>query len=148
VADRTVALVREHGLAARAMIQSFDWRVVRRVQAIAPEIPTGCLTAPQTVARTAVGPSPFNAGLDLEAFGGSVPRLAHAAGCRYWTPAFRMIGAGDVAEAHRLGLRVVPWTVNEPEDLRSVVALGVDGLITDYPDRIGRRSISGSRDSG
>ena len=137
VADAAVALVREHGLAARTMIQSFDWRVVRRVQAIAPEIATGCLTSERTVRRGVPGPSPYT-GHDLAEVGGSVPRLVHAAGASYWTPDFRMIQPGEVDLAHQLGLRVVPWTVNDPPDLARIVALGVDGLITDYPDRLAR----------
>ena len=43
--------------------------------------------------------------------------------------------AGAVAEAHALGLRVVAWTVNEVEDMLALARLGVDGIITDYPDR-------------
>ena len=41
-----------------------------------------------------------------------------------------------VAEAHSLGLLVVPWTVNDPLAMEKVMALGVDGLITDYPNRL------------
>ena len=40
-----------------------------------------------------------------------------------------------MAEAHALGLRVVVWTVNEVEDMLALARLGVDGIITDYPDR-------------
>jgi glycerophosphoryl diester phosphodiesterase len=40
-----------------------------------------------------------------------------------------------VKEAHRLGLRVVVWTVNEPADIQRMRDWGVDGVISDYPDR-------------
>jgi glycerophosphoryl diester phosphodiesterase len=40
-----------------------------------------------------------------------------------------------VTAAHDRGLRLVPWTVNEPSAMRRLIRLGVDGLITDYPDR-------------
>ena len=42
----------------------------------------------------------------------------------------------DLAAAHALGLKVLPWTVNERGDMRNLIDLGVDGIITDYPDRL------------
>ena len=44
------------------------------------------------------------------------------------------MSAGTLAGAHDAGLLVIPWTVNEPDDMRSLLALGVDGIITDRPD--------------
>ena len=41
-----------------------------------------------------------------------------------------------VREAHVLRLKVLPWTVNEPEAVERLMDLGVDGIITDYPDRL------------
>jgi glycerophosphoryl diester phosphodiesterase len=41
-----------------------------------------------------------------------------------------------VKEAQSLGLKVIPWTVNNPADMERLVGWGVDGLITDYPDRL------------
>src|SRR5262249_40303218 len=80
-------------------------------------------------------PSPWLAGLDPANFAGSVPRLAAATGCTTWSPYFRELDAAAVAEARALGLKVVPWTVNEVEELERVIDLKVDGLISDYPDR-------------
>ena len=42
----------------------------------------------------------------------------------------------DIAAAKALGLKVIPWTVNERADMERLIALGVDGIITDYPDRL------------
>ena len=39
-------------------------------------------------------------------------------------------------QAHALGLSVIPWTINEPEAMVRAMQLGVDGIITDYPDRL------------
>ncbi len=39
-------------------------------------------------------------------------------------------------EAHGLGLKVIVWTVNAPEQMRTLIDMGVDGIITDYPDRL------------
>jgi glycerophosphoryl diester phosphodiesterase len=118
-----IAAVRAAGLASRVTVQSFDWRTLRAVQQRAPEIATACLTGE-------------NPGYDLTAYDGSLPRLVKATGCAMWSPHFRTATAALVAGAHALGLTVVPWTVNDPADMDRLIDLSVDGLITDYPDRL------------
>ncbi len=134
-----VAAVRQAGLAARVTVQSFDWRSLLAVKRLAPEIETVCLTSPSTLrdegADTSRRPSPWLAGLDPADHGGSVPRLAKAAGCGTWSPWFKTLVSDQVAEAHALRLKVVPWTVNAPDAMARVIGMKVDGLITDYPDR-------------
>jgi glycerophosphoryl diester phosphodiesterase len=63
-----------------------------------------------------------------------VPKLVRASGARTWSPNYRDIDARLVEEAHALGLTVIPWTVNEPAEMQRVLALGVDGMISDRPD--------------
>ena len=65
-----------------------------------------------------------------------MPRLVAAAGCLVWSPNHRDVTAASLAEAKALGLKVIPWTVNEPGEMEWLMNLGVDGLITDYPDRL------------
>jgi glycerophosphoryl diester phosphodiesterase len=134
-----VEAIREAGLARRTTIQSFDWRTLLAAKKLAPEIETVCLTYEKTLQDKADGsarrPSPWLAGLDPVDHGGYVPRLAAAAGCGTWSPHFRELNAAAVAEAHTLGLKVVPWTVNDSEDLARIIDMKPDGLITDYPDR-------------
>ena len=72
----------------------------------------------------------------MDDHGGSTPRAVHAAGGAVWSPYFRDLRSADLTEARRLGLRVVVWTVNDPADMAALVELGVDGIITDYPDRL------------
>lgn len=138
--DALVAALRTAGVAGRATIQSFDWRGLQRAQEIAPEIPTVYLTAEQrwldTIERGRPGASPWTAGFDVEAHGASVPRLVKAAGGAVWSPYYRDLRAGDLREALGLGLRVVVWTVNDPAAMASLLDLGVQGIITDYPDRL------------
>ncbi len=59
-----------------------------------------------------------------------------AAGCGTWSMFWRNLTPELVAEAHAAGLQVLPWTVNEPADMTRLVGWGVDGIITDYPDRL------------
>jgi glycerophosphoryl diester phosphodiesterase len=111
-----------------------------RVSRLAPEIATVCLTSEtdglDTVQRRTGAASAWHAGLALSAFEGSVPRLVKAAGCASWSPNFRAVTPALVAEAHALKLTVIPWTVNEPDDMARLIDAGVDGIITDYPDRL------------
>ena len=134
-----VDAVRAAGLSNRTTIQSFDWRTLIAARKLAPDIETVCLTAASTLKDRGVNgerrPSAWLAGLDPAAFAGSVPALAKAAGCGIWSPRFAELTSDLVAEAHALGLKVVPWTVNAPADMARVIDMKIDGLITDYPDR-------------
>lgn len=138
-AELAVEAIRKGKAGARSTIQSFDWRGLLAARRLAPEIATGCLSIESnnfdTVGRASAQPSPWLAGLDLKAHGGSVPRLTKAAGCAVWSPFWRNVTTDNVKEAQALGLKVVPWTVNNPADMAQLMDLGVDGLITDYPDR-------------
>jgi len=137
-----IEAVRAAKMTGRTTIQSFDWRTLRIARRLAPEIETVCLTNERTLRDKADGggrqPSPWLAGLDPRDFAGSVPRLVAAAGCGTWSPTFKEISPAAVAEAHALRLKVVPWTVNAEADMVRVIDMGVDGLISDYPDRARR----------
>lgn len=138
--DLVLAVVREAGAGSRTTIQSFDWRTLRYAQRVAPDVLTVYLTEQagnDTIEAGRPGASPWLGGLDVDDFG-SVPKLVKAAGGSLWSPLFRDLTRESLAEAHALGLRVVPWTVNGPDDMEALIRLGVDGLITDRPD-LGRR---------
>lgn len=135
-----VDAIRVAGYTDRVTVQSFDWRTLVEVKKLAPGIPTACLTIEtpneDTVRRRETAPSPWLAGLDLAQYGGSLPRVAKAAGCGTWSMFWRNLTPSEIADAHGLGLKVLPWTVNDPVDMARLVDLGVDGIITDYPDRL------------
>jgi glycerophosphoryl diester phosphodiesterase len=131
--------VREAKLADRVTIQSFDWRTLREVKRVAPAIPTSCLTIESTGMNTmtpgADGRSPWHAGLALGDYP-TVPALVAAAGCGTWSMFWRNLTPALVADAHARGLAVLPWTVNDPAQMARLIDMGVDGIITDYPDRL------------
>jgi glycerophosphoryl diester phosphodiesterase len=137
-ADAVIAVVRGSGTTGRTTIQSFDWRSLRRVQEKARDIETACLTVQQededTIEAGRKGPKAWLAGLDVDDFGGSVPRLVQAFGSSVWSPHFADVTEGLLAEAHGRKLSVVVWTVNREADMERMIDLGVDGIITDRPD--------------
>lgn len=140
LADAVVAQLRQAGVAGRSTVQSFDWRTLQHVQRVAPDIPTVYLSAQQrwldNIAKGQPGPSPWTAGLDIDDHGGSVPRLVKAAGGAVWSPFHREVDKARIDEAHGLGLRVVVWTVNDAPRMEALIDMGVDGIISDYPDRL------------
>jgi glycerophosphoryl diester phosphodiesterase len=130
MADAVVALVQKAGALDRLIVQSFDWRGPRQARRLHPELQVAWLTSRALLAGARTwwdGPHPTD-------FGGSVARAVAAEGGPTWGPDYLDLSEATVAEAHELGLRVVPWTVNQPDDMRRLISWGVDGLITDRPD--------------
>ena len=120
----------------RVMLESFDWRTLLLAQKQAPQIPTVYLTQQAEPDPNIYPdkPSPWTAGFNPRDYGGSVPRTVKAAGGAIWSPYYVDVDQTSVAEAHRLGLPVVVWTVNQPEDMARLIDMGVDGIISDRPD--------------
>jgi glycerophosphoryl diester phosphodiesterase len=136
LARAVIKVVRANGVERRTTIQSFDWRTLAVVQREAREIATAYLTSDaENVRDVGAGPSPWTNGLRL-ADHGSVPKMVKAAGGRIWSPNYGDLTEALVKEAKGLGLQVLPWTVNDPPEMERLIDWGVDGIITDYPDRL------------
>jgi glycerophosphoryl diester phosphodiesterase len=127
-------VVQDAGMAQRVAIQSFDWRTLQLVQQLAPAIPTVYLTV-QTANNDNVRDGAWTAGFRI-ADHGSVPKLVKATGGAVWSPNGGAVTEALLKEAQSLGLKVIPWTVNNPVDMERLIGWGVDGVITDYPDRL------------
>ena len=109
-----IAEVRRAGMQKRTTVQAFDWRLLKVVEREAPEMPTVYCTEG---AR-------------------SDPGLVRAAGGKIWSPDFRTLTPLKLAAAKKMGLWVTVWTVNEPQDISLMMSMGVDGMASDYPDRV------------
>jgi glycerophosphoryl diester phosphodiesterase len=133
-------LLRTEGFTDRVIIQSFDWRTLQLVQKQAPRIPTAYLSM-QSGPFTNVypdKPSSWTAGFDPMRYGGSMPKTVKAAGGAIWSPLYTDLTPALVQEAHGLGIKVLPWTVNDPEAMAALIDMGVDGIISDRPDVLRR----------
>jgi glycerophosphoryl diester phosphodiesterase len=135
-ARAVIQVVRASHVERRTTIQSFDWRTLALVQREAPEIATAYLTSDaENVRDVGAGASPWTNGIRF-ADHGSVPKMVKAAGGGIWSPNYRDLTEALLKEAKGLGLQVLPWTVNDPPDMERLIDWGVDGIITDYPDRL------------
>jgi glycerophosphoryl diester phosphodiesterase len=111
-------------------IRSFDWRPLRHVRRRHPEVPLAWLTSDTTLPAEEAPAAIF-----AEAHVGAVGRWQRA-----WAPEHTQLTPALLAQAQRLGLAVVPWTVNAPAEMARLLAWGVDGLCTDRPD-LARRAM-------
>ena len=105
-------LVQQYGLGERVTIQSFDHRSLWAIRSLDEQVSLAALTS------------------------GGVPNPAGYAqqGATIWSPRFTDLSPAVVSKAHKSGLLVIPWTVNEAGDMRDLIDMGVDGIISDRPD--------------
>lgn len=145
--DVILAAVRAAGKTDKVMIQSFDWRTFELVRRAEPSIP---LVALWDETSWAPG-SPWLAGVDpgvtKDPIAGAKLVGAHVLSPGYSVPYgrtpsdpdFRLVAdAAFIGRAHGAGLRVIPWTINDPAAMHAQIAAGADGIITDYPTRLRR----------
>lgn len=129
-----VAEIEAGGMSAQSTLQSFDWAALNLTQQIAPELPLVALSSGDAwMGVGQPGASVNLGGIDIDDFGGSLAKAAAAQGYDVISPTLASVTPQMVAEAHELGLPVIPWTVNTASDIRAIMDLGVDGIITDYP---------------
>lgn len=118
---RLVRAISRHGLRGRVLMQSFCELSLRRIGELDAALPLMLLLGGD------LRPDDIGA------------RLEHVADCAMGVgPAAPTVDADMIAHAHRLGLSVVPYTVNREAEMRSLLSLGVDGIFTDVPDRLRR----------
>jgi glycerophosphoryl diester phosphodiesterase len=107
------ALVKKRGLGRRVILQSFDHRTLRAMRVLLPEVRLSALTSDNTL---------------------NYVSLAKELGAAIVSPDREWITAADVAALHAAGVQVAPWTANNEAEWSLLVAMGVDAIITDYPE--------------
>ena len=107
-------LIDEHQIIGQTTIQSFDTRALEAMHEIDPDISIALLVENQ---------DGLEHNLSLLSF---TPQI--------YSPDYKLLDQAQIDTAHAQNILVIPWTVNDASSMRELVALGVDGLITDYPD--------------
>jgi glycerophosphoryl diester phosphodiesterase len=115
IEEDVVRFIRDHRLLDRVQVSSFDHEALLRLRQLMPELPTGMLYDLRPV-------DPIG--------------MARACGANALHPAWHRISAAQVEAAHAAGLQVNVWTVNTPEAIAHCKAIGVDGIMSDYPERL------------
>src|SRR5262249_1737359 len=110
-----IGALRQSGEIARAVVISFDARIIEALRKIEPTLMTGLL---------------FDGQIDQPL------ERALTIGARQLAVRGDLVTPALIAEAHRRDLQVVCWTVNQPAHMRMLIEAGVDGIMSDYPDRL------------
>ena len=148
--DVALREIKEADMLQRVSIQSFDWGALRLVQEREPGLRTVALTNKDFLQAGRPGASPWLGGIDSDDFGGDLVEAASFLGFDAISPVHGAPQDGTVADpgyvpyvtsdmvdrAHAKGMQVIPWTVNDKPTMRALLDAGVDGLITDFPDRL------------
>ena len=113
-----MSVIAKSGIEKQTIIQSFDFRSLQYVHKKFPSIPTAALIEDYDKL-------PFEKQLEKLGFSPNI-----------FSPAWQLVTAELVTKCHELGIKIIPWTVNELPVAANLKAMKVDGLITDYPDRI------------
>ena len=134
-------IVKKYDMEDRVVLQSFDWQTLIEMKKLNPNISTSALWQEQpswgrdseSLRRYEKKKSPWLGGLDIKDYQGNPVKAAHAIGADIISPYYTEISLHDVDEAHSLGMKVVPWTVNNEKDMNMLLDMGVDGIISDKP---------------
>ena len=135
IIEHIVFEIQERSLSNRVVLHSFDWDLLNECSLIAPEMPRSYLSQMPESSDDPFDKPPEEISPDFSSFNCSIPEAIQAAGGHLWCPYFKDITVDLVTEAHKLGLPVCTWTVNEVEDIENMIDMGIDGIITDYIDR-------------
>ena len=120
------------GLERQCFIHSFDWAVLELSARLAPAVVCSALVEPGVTWEPG---SPWTGSVVVGTTHEDVCDGAAAVGAQVVSPEHVLVDEAFVERAHGAGLAVLPWTVNEAARMVELVEVGVDGLVSDYPDR-------------
>lgn len=133
VVKKIYDVIKNYHMEDRVVFQSFDWKPVKIMKNLDPNITVAALSYKKSLKPDVKEPSPWLAGLNINNFSGDYVKAVKALGADMSTPEYKEVTPELIAEAHALGLKLIPWTVNNAEDMEKLIDMGVDGIITDKP---------------
>lgn len=144
-------ILKDENIIDRSEIQAFDWRCLIELNKLDPNVKTAYLTDHTTETLTDSETGIWMAGLKPKDFNYSFPQMVKHLGGYCWEPFMEDLTKKDLDEAHKLGIKVVPWGWVEEEKtdfdtslILKMISWKVDGIISDRPDIL--RGILASRD--
>lgn len=114
--DLVLEVVIEKNIAPRTVIQSFDKRTIQYINRTYPQIKTSYLISGNNKKTIK----------ELIQELGFIPFII--------SPYYKLVTKQYVKDAHQLGIKIIPWTVNSFEEIQALEKLKVDGIISDYPN--------------
>jgi glycerophosphoryl diester phosphodiesterase len=130
--EGVLSIVHDLGLEGQCFVHSFDWSVLELSAQLAPDVLRSALVEASV---TWVPGSPWTGSVTVGESHDEVCEGAAAVGAHVISPEHVLVDAALVDRAHALGLSVLPWTVNDPKRMVELAETGVDGIVSDYPDR-------------
>ncbi len=123
-----VPIIKKYDLEDTVMIQSFNWETLRLAKEMDPRITTVAL-----LQRIYYENPMWASGLKLSDFNSPV-LMAKSLGVDVISPYYKECTSEIVKMSHEYGMAVVPWTINDRYEMERFISMGVDGIITDYPN--------------
>jgi len=108
-------ILKKFDLCKRVTIQSFNYKVLNNFKKINSKVKTGFLTEK-------IRPSLFEQAKNVQ--------------CDIFMPYYSLLTASNIKKIRILGKKIIPWTVNNPRSWKKLIALNVDGIITDNPQKL------------
>ncbi|HMJ35118.1 MAG TPA: glycerophosphodiester phosphodiesterase family protein [Baekduia sp.] len=136
-AHKVIDQIRKAHVLRRSLLQSFDWRTLKVSRAVAPSLRRVALAQPANVFPGSKWTAGYQITSNKPFDDGSVASVvAKQLKADVISPVATSTTAKLIKSSHNLKLPVIPWTVNEKADMAKLIDAGVDGLISDYPDRL------------
>ena len=122
IVEKTIDAVKKHGLFDKLLISSFDPAILVVCKKIDKNCKTGLLYSPDKLIGVKIAMNPISFALEI--------------GADALHPVYLCVNKRYIEKAHKAGLMVNPWTVNNPKTAQKLIDMGVDGLITDNPGMV------------